>query len=114
MKRIVLVTFIGSLVLALTAWGAPKDKQAKRAAKSKNASSGHVVSAKSSGHAAKTPPSVRIANRGAARKASVRSRTTANREKVVTSANTQRTHRAEAARNSRARAAQANVGRAAA
>jgi len=142
MKRIVLVTFIGSLALALTAWGAPRDKRAKRAAKSKNASSGHVVSAKSRGHAAKTSPSVRsqdkthsvtranragtsrieaartrsvrTANRDAARKASVRSRTTANREKVVTRANTQRTHRAEAARNSRARAAQANVGRAAA
>jgi hypothetical protein len=29
MKRIVLLTFMGSLALALTAWGAPKGKHAQ-------------------------------------------------------------------------------------
>jgi Putative peptidoglycan binding domain len=139
MKRIVLLTFIGSLALALTAWGAPKGKQANRAGKGKGASSAHVVSARSGGHAAKARASqsvrprgkthsvtranragrgrmevartrsARTANRSAARKASV-----GNREKALARANTQRTNRAEAARNGRARAAQANVGRAAA
>jgi hypothetical protein len=58
MKRIVLLTFIGSLALALTGWGAPKEKHAKRAAKSKST---HVVSARSGGHVAKarTSQSVR-------------------------------------------------------
>src|SRR5262249_19372233 len=61
MKRIVLLAFIGSLALVLTAWGAPREKHANRAAKSKSASSAHVVSARSGGHAAKarTPQSVR-------------------------------------------------------
>jgi hypothetical protein len=51
MKRIVLLTFIGSLALALTAWGAPRDRQA-RSAKGKT-SSAHVASARSGTHAAK-------------------------------------------------------------
>jgi hypothetical protein len=144
MKRIVLLTFIGSLALALTAWGAPKGKQANRAGKGKGASSAHVVSARSGGHAAKartsqsvrprgkthsvtrtnragrsrmeaaTTRSARSANRSAARKASVRNRTAANRERNLAGANTAGANRREAARNGRARAAQANVGRAAA
>ncbi len=174
MKHIVLLTFIGSLALALTAWGAPREKHANRAAKSKSASSAQVASARSGGHAAKARTSPRVRSRGkthsvtrsnragrgrmeaarnrsartadrtAARKTSVRNRTTANREKALARANTQRTsrteaprasarsgtnvnhesafagtnsarsNRAEAARIGRARAAQANVGRAAA
>jgi Putative peptidoglycan binding domain len=172
MKRIVFLTFIGSLTLALTAWGAPREKHANRATKSKSASSAHVVSARSGGHAAKTRTSQsvrprgkthsvaranragrsrmeatrtrssRTANRNAARKMSARNHTTTNREKAFARANTQRTNRAEAARNrnrtnvnrekafaggnnmrnnraeaarvGRARAAQGNVGRAAA
>ena len=135
MKRIVLLTFIGSLALALTAWGAPREKHANRAGKGKGASSAHVVSARSGGHAAKarTSPSarsrgkthsvtranragrgrmeaaktrsVRTANRSAARKTSVRNRTTANREKALERANTQRTKRTEAARNAGANSA---------
>ena len=172
MKRIVFLTFIGSLALALTAWGAPREKHANRAAKSKNASSAQVVSGRSGGHVAKarTSPSVRsrgtthsvtrasrtgrgrveaarnrsarTADRTAARKTPARSHTTANREKALARANTQRANRPEAARNrsrmnvnrqrpfagsnsvrknradaariDRARGAQANVGRAAA
>src|SRR5437016_3710994 len=144
MKRIVLLTFIGSLALVLTAWGAPREKQANRAAKSKSASSAHVVSAKSGGNAAKarTSPSARsrgnthsvtrastagrgrmeatrnrstrTADRSAARKTSARSGTTANRERALAGANSVRSNRAEAARIDRARGAQANVGRSAA
>jgi Putative peptidoglycan binding domain len=118
MKRIVVLTFIGSLALALTAWGAPKEKHANRAAKSKSASSAHVVSGSSGGHAAKarTSPSVRprgqthsvartsragrsrvesartrsprTVDRSAARRTSAR--TTANREKALARANTAR------------------------
>jgi Putative peptidoglycan binding domain len=109
MKRIVLLTFIGSLALALTGWGAPREKHANRAAKSKSA---HVVSTKSGGHAAKartsqsvrprgkthsvTRPnrtgrsrmeaartrSARTVDRSAARKTAARSRTPANRERM--------------------------------
>jgi Putative peptidoglycan binding domain len=144
MKRIVLVTFIGSLALMLTAWGAPKGKQANRPAKSKSASSAHVVSARSGRHAAKARTSqsvrprgktysvarankagrsrmegartrsARTADRNAATKASARNRATANREKALVRANTQRTNRAEAARDGRARAVQTNVRNAAA
>lgn len=135
MKRIVLLTFIGSLALALTAWGAPREKHANRTAKSKNASSAHVVSTRSGGHAAKARTSqsvrprgkthsvtranragrsrmeaartrsARTADRSAVSKASVRNRTTANREKALARANTQRTSRTEAARNRSARKA---------
>ena len=160
MKRIVLLTFIGSLALALTAWGAPREKHANRAAKSKSASSAHVASARSGGHAARarTSPSARprgktqsvtrasragtgrteaartrsarTADRTAARKTSTRSRTTANRasaarasarsgtnvnrERAFAGTNSVRSNGAGAARIGRARAAQANVGRAAA
>jgi Putative peptidoglycan binding domain len=129
MKRIVFLTFIGSLTLALTAWGAPREKHANRATKGKSASSAHVVSARSGGHAAKARTSqsvrprgktrsvapvnragrsrmesartrsARTANRNAARKTSARNRTTSNSEKAFARPNTQRTNRAEAARN---------------
>ena len=129
MKRIVLLTFIGSLALALTAWGAPREKQANRTVKSKSASSAHVVSARSGGHAAKARTSssmrsggkthsvsgasragrgrmeaartrsARTASRSGARNTSARNRTTAHREKALARANTQRANRPEAARN---------------
>jgi putative peptidoglycan binding protein len=133
MKRIVLLTFIGSLALVLTAWGAPREKHANRAAKSKSASSAHVVSARSGGHAAKarTPQNVRpqgkshsvthgsragrsrmeaartrsarTVDRTAARKTSAGNRATTNREKALARANAQRTNRTEAARTRSAR-----------
>ena len=144
MKRIVLLTFIGSLTLALTAWGAPKGKHANRAANGKSAKSAHVVSAKSGGHAAKARTShnvrprgkthsvpranrpgrsrmeaakirsARAGNRSAERNASIRNRATANHEKAVARTNAQRTNGAEAARIGRERAAQASVRNAAA
>jgi hypothetical protein len=129
MKRIVLLTFIGSLALALTAWGAPREKHANRTAKGKSASSAHVVSARSGGHAAKARTSPRVRSRGkthsvtrastagrgrmeaprnrsartadrsAARKTSARSRTTASREKALARTNNQRASRTASARN---------------
>ena len=142
MKRIVFLTFIGSLALALTAWGAPRDRQATRSAKGE-ASSAHVVSARSGTHAAKAQTSrsaaprvkthsitrassarsgrteaartrsVRTTHGAAATKREARTGTTVNRERTLAHANTQR-NRAEAARIGGARATQADVGKAAA
>ena len=53
MKRIVFLTCMGSLALALTALGAPRERQAaNRSAKSRSAPSAHVVSARTGGHVA--------------------------------------------------------------
>lgn len=49
MKRIVFLTCIGSLALALTAWGAPKNKSAHGSARGGSARSAHVVSPRSGG-----------------------------------------------------------------
>ena len=136
MKRIVFLTCIGSLALALTAFGAPKGKHANRPAKGKGASSARVVSAKSGGNTAKARKShgvrprgkthsvshanragrsrmdaartrsARTANHSAARKASNRNRSAAQGEKALARANTQRVNRGEAARNGKTRAAQ--------
>jgi hypothetical protein len=52
MERFVFLMCIGTLALALAAWGAPRDRQAARSAKGKSASSAHVVSARGGGHVA--------------------------------------------------------------
>jgi hypothetical protein len=52
MKRILFLTCIGSLALALTAWGAPRGKTAHGSARSGGARSTHVVSARGGGHTA--------------------------------------------------------------
>ena len=44
MKRIVFLTCIGSLALALTAWGAPRSKGGHGSARGGGARSAHVVS----------------------------------------------------------------------
>ncbi len=49
MKRIVYLTCIGSLALALTAWGAPRGKAADGSARGGGARSAHVVSPRSGG-----------------------------------------------------------------
>ena len=59
MKRIVFLTCIGSVALALTAWGAPKDRPATRSAKSKSTPSAHTVSARGGGHVARHAAPVR-------------------------------------------------------
>jgi hypothetical protein len=50
MKRIVFLTCIGSLALALTALGATRSKTASGSARGGGARSAHVVSAKAGGH----------------------------------------------------------------
>jgi len=123
----VLLTFIGSLTLALTAWGAPGEKHASHAAKSKGASSAHVVS-RSGSHAAKARTSQSVRPQGKSRSvthassagrsrteaARTRSRANVNRQRAFAGANNVRNNRAEAARIDRARAEQTNVRRAAA
>src|SRR6266487_6117691 len=52
MKRVLFLTCIGSLALALTAWGAPRNKSTTRSAKGRGAPSAHVASAKGGGHVA--------------------------------------------------------------
>jgi Putative peptidoglycan binding domain len=59
MKRIVFLTCIGSVALALTAWGAPKDKPTTRSAKGKSAPSAHTVSARGGDHVASHAAPVR-------------------------------------------------------
>ena len=59
MKRIVFLTCIGSVALALTAWGAPKDRSATRSAKGKSTPSAHTVSARGGGHVARHAAPVR-------------------------------------------------------
>jgi hypothetical protein len=49
MKRIVYLTCIGSLALALTAWGAPRNKGGHGSARGGGARSAHVVSPRSGG-----------------------------------------------------------------
>jgi hypothetical protein len=49
MKRIVYLTCIGSLALALTAWGAQKNKGGYGSARGGGARSAHVVSPRSGG-----------------------------------------------------------------
>jgi hypothetical protein len=122
MKRIVFLTCIGTLALALTAWGAPKGKTAHRSARGGGAHSAHVVSDKGGGHVeharmsrhsgsrggghsfarvSRTPRSshlsaARARTHAAERRTVTRSRAALGRERNVARANTRRTARAEA------------------
>jgi Putative peptidoglycan binding domain len=131
MKRIVFLTCIGSLALALTALGAPKEKQTARSGKGKP--SAHAVSDARSGKVAaprvtrsaprvtrsaprvtRSAPQVTQSKARISRSARTterartvaRGRTSPSREKAVTRAETQRTVRAEAARTRTARTAE--------
>src|SRR4029077_2080897 len=133
MKRIVFLTCIGSLALALTASGAPRGKTAHGSARSGGARSAHVVSARGGGHtasmrtarnfsAARSPQHAMAAtsrsNRAEAARAPARSTRIANRrtaavarnqaavsrERNLARANAQRINRNEAARIRNARA----------
>jgi len=133
MKRIVLLTFIGSLALALTAFGAPQAKKATRSAKPTSTQAAHTVSAARSSHVAPArvsrsigpgvathssarastmrgnrmvPPRMRSApamHRAASAKTLARSRAALNHERTVARANTARTARTQAARSRTAR-----------
>lgn len=126
-------------MVSLTAWGAPKERQAARSAKPRSAPSAHAVSAKGGSHVAATRTSqsvrprvathsltrtstmrgsrmeaekirnARTAERAATARTSARSKTALNRERAIVPENTHRTSRTEAARTRNARIAQANA-----
>jgi hypothetical protein len=108
MKRIVFLACIGSLALALTAWGAPKGKAGQGAARGGGARSAHVASPRSGGghsfaRVNRTPRSshmnaARAQTHAAQRNAVARSRPAVGNQRNVARASTQRTARAEAAR----------------
>lgn len=118
MKRIVFLTCIGSLALALTAWGAPNTKKQSKSAK--RAASAQTVPARGGSHAVSRAAPVRTSRgisatptrstRTATRNARIGARNVAvDRERNVNRANALRTSRPEAARVRTARTATANV-----
>ncbi len=108
MKRIVFLTCIGSLALALTAWGAPRGKEGHKSARGGRARSAHVVSPRSGeGHSFarvnRTPRSshlraTRARTHAAERRAVTRNRAALGHERSVARTTTRRTARAEVAR----------------
>ncbi len=121
MKRIAFLTCVGSLALALTAWGAPSKTAHKSAKKARGAATVQTVSAKGGGHVVSYARTMRT-SRGvsAARVRSTRTTTaserigarrnvTVNRERNISRASTLRSSRVEAARVRSARTATANA-----
>jgi hypothetical protein len=117
MKRIAFLTCIGTLALALTALGAPREKQATRSGKGKP--SAHSVSGARSGKVAapQVTSSAPRVSRNTARvsrnartteraKTFTRSKTLPSRERAVTRPETKRTVRAEAAKTRTTRTAE--------
>jgi hypothetical protein len=108
MKRIVFLTCIGSLALALTAWAAPRDKGGQGSARGGGARSAHVVAPRSGGghsfaRVSRTPRSshlsaARARTHAAERRTVTRNRAALGRERNVARATTRRTARADAAR----------------
>ena len=103
MKRIVFLTCIGSLALALTAWGAPKGKATNMSARSGGAHSAHVVSARGGGH----PASMRTARNFSAARSHQRAVAASSRARSNSFArtNTSRSNRMQAARTHSTRVA---------
>ena len=122
MKRIVFLTCIGSLALALTTWGAQKTKGGHASARGGGARSAHVVSPKSGGghSVARVNRAPRSSHSSAARTrthAAERRTVTHNRVAVgnkrnIAQATTRRTTRADAtrARNSRVATRESRTG----
>ena len=103
MKRIVFLTCIGSLALALTAWGAPKGKATNMSARSGGAHSAHVVSARGGGH----PASMSTARNFSAARSHQRAVAASPRARSNSFArtNTSRSNRMQAARTHSTRVA---------
>lgn len=103
MKRIVFLTCIGSLALALAAWGAPKGKATNRSARSGGAQSAHVVSARGGGH----PASMRTARNFSTVRSHQRAVAASPRARSNSFArtNTSRSNRMQAARTQSTRVA---------
>jgi len=108
MKRIVFLTCIGTLALALTAWGAPRSKAGHGSARGRGARSAHVVAHRSGGgHSfARVNRAPRSSHFSAARarahtaqhRTMTRSRVAAGHKGNLTRTTARRTARTEAAR----------------
>jgi Putative peptidoglycan binding domain len=108
MKRIVYLTCIGSLALALTAWGTQKNKAGHGSARGGGARSAHVVSPRSGGghsvaRANRAPRSshlsaTRARTHAAERRTVTRNRAALGHERNVARTTTRRTAQVDAAR----------------
>jgi len=108
MKRVVFLTCIGSLALALTASGAPRSKEGQGSARGGGARNAHVVSPRSGGghsvaRANRSPRSshlsaARARTHAAERRTVTRNRAALGHERNVARTTTRRTARADAAR----------------
>jgi hypothetical protein len=87
MKRIVFLTCIGSLALALTAWGAPRSKTAHGSAGNGGVRSAHVVSATGGGHIA-SMRTARNFSAGRSHQRAMASTSRSNRMQVATARST--------------------------
>jgi len=107
MKRIVFLTCIGSLALALTAWAAPRSKGGHESARGGAAHSAHVVSPRSGGghsfaRVNRTPrdshlSAARVRTHAAEGRTVTRNRATLGHERNVARTTTRRTARVDAA-----------------
>ena len=107
MKRIVYLTCIGSLALAVTAWGAPRSKGGQGAARGGGARSAHVVSPRSGGghsfaRVNRTPQgshlsAARVRTHAAERRTVTGNRVALGHERNVARTTTRRTARVDAA-----------------
>jgi len=111
MKRIVFLTSIASVALALTAWGAPKDRQAAKSAKARSAPSAHTVSKSGGGHVAGHAAPVRTSRSFSAARSHQRAIAAAPRttSSSVARARVVRSSRVEAAKVRSTRAANAKT-----
>ena len=108
MKRIVFLTCIGSLALALTVWGAPRSKGGHGSARGGAAHSAPVVSPRSGGghsfaRVNRTPrgshsSAARVRTHAAERRTVTRNKATLGHERNVARTTTRRTAKAEATR----------------
>src|SRR5438876_1775162 len=110
MKRFVFLTSIGSLALALTAWGVPQNKSTTRSAGGRSAPSAHAVSPRGGSHVAAMRGGGHTIGRAAPMRASRGISGGRVRPSAITRANTLRSNRMEAARMRSARAANARIG----
>jgi len=110
MKRFVFLTCIGSLALALTAWGVPQNKSTTRSARGRSAPSAHAVSPRGGSHVAAMRGGGHTIGRAAPMRASRGISGSRVRPSAITRANTLRSNRMEAARMRSARAANARIG----
>ena len=125
MRRIVLLTCIGGLALALTAFGGPKGKSTARSGGGHAARTAHVMSARGGAHPVSRPlarshagsnrmesakiRSARTAERSSRPRASARSRTSANGQRTVARERNARNQRQAAATRNARNVARANA-----